>query len=308
MLDKLLLDAAIAAGAEFHERFSVRNLLFEDGGVRGIRGRGARRQRERDRPRGHRGGRPSFAGARCVKATPYNERPVIDCGYYSYWEGFELDGMEFRELERRGVGIFPTNDGLACICVGQPFGNFPEFRADVEGHYHRTQYSASNVADRAREATRVEPICGTAELRNGYRAYGPGWALVRDAGYIKDPVTGHGISDAFHVPNVSRPHSTMPGPHASHSTRRSATTSERETLRQPMYDFTCNLASFAAPTTMMVRLIAALQGNQADTNRFLGIVPGTTPRAFFSPANVRGILRQAEAPPATAIGPEGGAT
>ena len=29
------------------------------------------------------------------------------------------------------------------------------------------------------------------------RAHGAGWALVGDAGYHRDPVTGHGISDAF---------------------------------------------------------------------------------------------------------------
>jgi 2-polyprenyl-6-methoxyphenol hydroxylase-like FAD-dependent oxidoreductase len=29
------------------------------------------------------------------------------------------------------------------------------------------------------------------------RPWGPGWALVGDAGYYKDPVTAHGISDAL---------------------------------------------------------------------------------------------------------------
>jgi flavin-dependent dehydrogenase len=29
------------------------------------------------------------------------------------------------------------------------------------------------------------------------QASGPGWALVGDAGYFKDPVTAHGITDAF---------------------------------------------------------------------------------------------------------------
>jgi len=29
------------------------------------------------------------------------------------------------------------------------------------------------------------------------RPYGPGWALVGDAAYHKDPVTGLGITDAF---------------------------------------------------------------------------------------------------------------
>ena len=30
------------------------------------------------------------------------------------------------------------------------------------------------------------------------KPYGPGWALVGDAGYNKDPITAQGISDAFH--------------------------------------------------------------------------------------------------------------
>ena len=29
------------------------------------------------------------------------------------------------------------------------------------------------------------------------RAWGPGWALVGDAGYFKDPLTAHGITDAL---------------------------------------------------------------------------------------------------------------
>jgi flavin-dependent dehydrogenase len=35
--------------------------------------------------------------------------------------------------------------------------------------------------------------------RKGFlrRAHGPGWALVGDAGYFKDPLTAHGITDAL---------------------------------------------------------------------------------------------------------------
>jgi len=29
------------------------------------------------------------------------------------------------------------------------------------------------------------------------RPFGPGWALVGDAGYVKDPLTAHGITDAL---------------------------------------------------------------------------------------------------------------
>jgi flavin-dependent dehydrogenase len=30
------------------------------------------------------------------------------------------------------------------------------------------------------------------------QAFGPGWALVGDAGYYRDAITAYGISDAFH--------------------------------------------------------------------------------------------------------------
>jgi menaquinone-9 beta-reductase len=35
--------------------------------------------------------------------------------------------------------------------------------------------------------------------RTGYlrQSWGPGWALVGDAGYFKDPLTAHGITDAL---------------------------------------------------------------------------------------------------------------
>ncbi len=47
-------------------------------------------------------------------------------------------------------------------------------------------------------ATRETRFTGTADLPNFFRKpYGPGWALVGDAGYHKDPITALGISDAF---------------------------------------------------------------------------------------------------------------
>ena len=52
---------------------------------------------------------------------------------------------------------------------------------------------------RGRGAGRVvSPVRGAVRLPNHLRqATGPGWALVGDAGYHRDPITGHGITDAF---------------------------------------------------------------------------------------------------------------
>ena len=52
-------------------------------------------------------------------------------------------------------------------------------------------------AERVRAAKRVAPFAGTPVANFFRQPYGPGWALVGDAGYNKDPITAQGISDAF---------------------------------------------------------------------------------------------------------------
>ena len=54
------------------------------------------------------------------------------------------------------------------------------------------------LAERVEAGSIRTPLRGTVALPNHVRrAGGPGWALVGDAGYHRDPITGHGITDAF---------------------------------------------------------------------------------------------------------------
>jgi 2-polyprenyl-6-methoxyphenol hydroxylase-like FAD-dependent oxidoreductase len=58
--------------------------------------------------------------------------------------------------------------------------------------------SAPQLAERLRHARRTSPVQGMLRQPNQLRqAFGPGWALVGDAGYYRDAVTAYGISDAF---------------------------------------------------------------------------------------------------------------
>ena len=52
-------------------------------------------------------------------------------------------------------------------------------------------------ADRIRAARREERFVGMAVPNYFRKPFGPGWALVGDAGYIKDFITAQGITDAF---------------------------------------------------------------------------------------------------------------
>jgi flavin-dependent dehydrogenase len=81
----------------------------------------------------------------------------------------------------------------------RPIEGFHEFRSDIDGHFR--EYASKTlpfVGDQLAGGKREEKYIGTADTRNFFRKpYGPGWALVGDAGYHRDPVTGLGIADAF---------------------------------------------------------------------------------------------------------------
>jgi flavin-dependent dehydrogenase len=60
------------------------------------------------------------------------------------------------------------------------------------------QLISRQLAEQLAAARRVGPLRVFRGVRGFYRQpFGPGWALVGDAGYFRDPNTAHGISDAL---------------------------------------------------------------------------------------------------------------
>jgi flavin-dependent dehydrogenase len=299
VLDKLLVDAAVEAGAELREHFSVQDLIWDGDRVSGITGRSATGTTVAERARMVIGadGIHSLV-ARQVEAPTYHNRPTYQCAYYSYWSGVELDGVGFypRPSERRGFGVLPTHHGLTCIIVGWPHEEFHTYRADIEGNYLKTLELAPAFAERVRQGRREERFTGTAELFNFFRRpHGPGWALVGDAGYHKDPITAQGISDAFRDAEL-----VAEAVDAGLSGKRPIEEAllQYEQLRNeaalPIYEFTCQLAAMEPPPPEMQQLFAALYYNQEQTNRFFGTLAGTVPiPEFFAPENLGRIMRAA---------------
>jgi 2-polyprenyl-6-methoxyphenol hydroxylase-like FAD-dependent oxidoreductase len=69
---------------------------------------------------------------------------------------------------------------------------------------------------------------------------------------------------------------------------------QRNEATLPLYEFTCQRAAFEPRPQFLTDLLRSLQGNQEATDRFFGIIPGTTPFAeFMSPENVQSILAKA---------------
>ena len=288
-------------GAELREHFSVQELAWDGDRVCGITGRSATGKIVTEHARMVIGadGVHSLV-ARQVEAPTYNARPTFQCGYYSYWSGVPLGGAEFYPRDHRGVGAIPTHDGLAVIIAAWPHDEFQAFRADVERNFLETLELAPALAERVRQGRREERFTGTAELFNFFRRpHGPGWALVGDAGYHKDPITAQGITDAFRDAELvaEAVDAGLAGKRPIHEAMAEYERRRNESVL-PMYEFTCQLASFEPLPPEVQQLLVALRGNQSDTDRHLGLIAGTTPiPEFFAPENVRRIMeaRHAEA-------------
>jgi flavin-dependent dehydrogenase len=133
-----------------------------------------------------------------VRAPKYREREALTGGYYSYWSGVEMPGAEIYISDRGGVLAFPTNDAQVCIAAGRSRSEFHAYRGNIEETFYWILDASPKFAANVRAGKREERWMGTADVPNFFRKpYGAGWALVGDAGYMKDPTLGYGIADAF---------------------------------------------------------------------------------------------------------------
>jgi flavin-dependent dehydrogenase len=299
VLDKLLVDAASAAGAEVREGFTVEEILFEEDGVAGIRGRSRDGASVTERARvviGADGLHSTVAKA--VRPEQYNEKPRLLAAYYTYWSGLPMHGrFETYVRPRRGFAAWPTNDGLTLIVAGWPFAEFEANRSDIEGNYLRTLETAPAFAGRLRGARREERFVGTPVPNYFRKPFGPGWALVGDAGYNKDFITAFGITDAFRCVEMC-----VAALDATFSSGKpfDAEMGRYQSLRDehalPRYEFTTQLATLEPPPPELVRILSAAQGNQEAMDGFARVnAEVMSPAEYFSKANVERIFAAAHA-------------
>ena len=295
ILDTILVEAAARAGAEVRPAFTVNELLTDGGLVSGIRGhaRGGATLTERARLVVGADGRHSLV-ARAVAAPAYRARPTLTCAYYTYWNGVPTgEEIEGYFPPRRVILIFPTNDGQVCVFAQWPRAEFGSVRADAEGQLWAAVAQVPDLAARLRAGQRAARLAGTGDLPGFFRTpYGPGWALAGDAGYHRDPLTAQGISDAFRDAQLLSEaidaglagRQPLAGALADYQR-------QRDEAAAAMYELTCQRASLEPPPPQMTRLITALNGNQHDTDQFIGVIAGTVPiPEFFAPGNIQRII------------------
>jgi 2-polyprenyl-6-methoxyphenol hydroxylase-like FAD-dependent oxidoreductase len=297
VFDKMLVDAAAQAGAEVREGFTVSEVVVDDGAVTGIRGHAAGAQPVLERARvviGADGLRSLVA--RAAGAEHYHEKPQLQAGYYSYWSGVPLNGeLQAYDVPSRGIAAWPTNDGLTLIVICWPFAEFDANKRDIEGAFFRTLDGVPAFAERVRAGRREERFGGMAVPNFFRKPFGPGWTLVGDAGYNRDFITAHGMSDALLSAEmcVTALDEAFSG-RSSFDAAMARYQAARDERALPRYEFTAQFAALAPPPPEMQQLMHAISRSQEAMDGFVRTFAGvTSPADFFSEENVGRILSAA---------------
>ena len=201
LLDRVLVDAARSSGVDVRYGVRIDDVITDGlGQVRGVTAvaDGTRHRIEADIVIGADGLHSTIAKG--VGATRVLEGRHATGVLYSYWKGLPVDGYCWWFRAGASLGAIPTNSGATCLFVSVPSARFrDELHGDASQAYRRLIREVSPTLDPwLHGASRVEPVRGFGG-HVGFikRSTGPGWALVGDAGYFKDPLTAHGISDAL---------------------------------------------------------------------------------------------------------------
>jgi flavin-dependent dehydrogenase len=279
-LDAVLVEGAAAADTEVRQGFTVTEVQVEDDRVVGIRGRDAGGATVSERARVVIGadGLHSIV-AQTVRPEEYRKRPRLLAGYYGYWSGLPMDGV-FETYVRppRGLAAWATSEGLTVVIAGWPYAEFARNRSDAERHYRAALDLVPDLADRIAGARLETRLVGAAVPNYFRKPFGPGWALVGDAGYLKDFITGQGMQDAFRDAELcaTAVADALEGrrPFESGMADYQAV---RDAAVTGMYDLTCELAMLEPPPPEMEQLFGSLVGDQPGMDLFARVCAGVTP-------------------------------
>jgi 2-polyprenyl-6-methoxyphenol hydroxylase-like FAD-dependent oxidoreductase len=200
VLDAILADAAVRAGARLAAGVTVAGVRLDDAGrVTGVSGRRRDGSPIEVRARFVVGADGlSSRVARSVGADITDDRGHGASTRYAYYAGLPWSGIEFFTSERAFAGVFPTNDAQACVWLCTPEADARAGGSSATAFEAHLRRAAPALARRLQAAHRMSRVRGMLRPPNHVRrAFGAGWALVGDAGYHRDAVTAHGISDAF---------------------------------------------------------------------------------------------------------------
>jgi len=298
VIDQILIHAAVSAGAELREACTVENLLLDGDRITGVRARDANGHMFIERATVTVGadGRNSRL-ARIVQAPKYEALPTLTCYAFAYFSGVDYKGLRIYARPNRAIFSFPTNDGLFAVFTTAPIAEAPLMSANLEAHFMATVDLVPSLSERLRAGRREERLYGAADLPNFFRKpYGPGWALVGDAGCHKDPYQALGMHDALRDADylADALDSALSG-REPFEVAMPLYEQRRNESSMRSYQDNLRAAQFMPPPPELVALRAAVRDDPELTRRFFMAYFGVVPRnSFFNPDNLQRIMRTAD--------------
>nr|MDT0657082.1 NAD(P)/FAD-dependent oxidoreductase [Micromonospora sp. DSM 115978] len=295
VLDEILVRAAVKSGAEIRENTSVTGLVTDDDGtVVGVTGRSAGTTfTERARLVVGADGTNSKV-AQWVGAHKYDEKPTRLTSIWTYWTGTSVTEVPtWRDADNYAFA-WPTNDGAVLAGMAWRSADFEALdRSDPEALYRRAfRRMAPELAAELDTGERVGRWM-SGSVPNFFReSFGPGWALVGDAGYSRDPATASGITDALRgadilaecVDRALRGQRPM-------STELAAYERRRNRASRPYYEYTCDFARLDPYPRDVLQLLGAAVGEPRHATALTGLFAQTfSPLDFFSADYIGQIL------------------
>ena len=202
ILDNILVEAAKEAGAEFRFGASFVDVLRDRFG----RVNGVSFDHAGQTQRAHAKIVIGADGRRSTVARRVNARVLLQAEHatscvYAYFNGLPDEGFQWFYNDGIAAGFIPTHNGQHCVFASSPLARFRPLAKEVGTEAALRQLVMNANPTHARDietaTTVAEPIVFGGDHGFLREASGPGWALVGDAGYFKDPLTAHGITDAF---------------------------------------------------------------------------------------------------------------
>ena len=294
MLDEILVRAAERAGVEVREGCRVNDLIFDDERVCGVQAKSKGGGRFSERAAiviGADG--PASIVARAAKAREYDCAPIAQTALWTYYVDVPIDHFILYSREHAGAFAFPCNDGISVIAANLTYANFLQAKADWDRAFHdMVDYVAPEISGMLAGGTQVDRMFAGCTRMFVRQAYGPGWALVGDAGMKKDPITAQGIGVAFeYAQKLADAIDAGLAGRCDLEVALAAYEQERDERLMPFYEFTVQLAKLAAPTPELLAIYQAVQNSPDDISRLFGCVTlSESPSEFFSPDNVNRIV------------------
>ena len=196
-LDEILLKQALQTGnVDFWNRSQVEKLLYEGEHVSGVMAsRNGKSWAARTTLVVGADGRDSFVvrSVRPHRKRFYTAYRAWFVAYLSGWQGDRtqvITGTQGADW----MGITATHDGHMLASLSIPLAALPDFRHHPRVEFLKRLRCNSVVADRMGGVEIVERLRGTTRLAGWvHQAFGPGWAILGDAGAHTDPITATGI-------------------------------------------------------------------------------------------------------------------